>query len=420
MTNSAATNDVPGADRPLKVHIITRAHYPVLGGKEIANHCLAEALNRRRDVRAAVVCGAMNGAASRLRYEYPIYRAKSFWRLTEWLWRRNLARSIAVEKPHILLGSAIHTGGLWALQAARRTGLPLVVQSHGSDVQTVPEIGYGACLDSARRATVVSVLAAADHVIAVSRLNKEMIVDLGMDEGKISVIPNGVRYREIQQVPAADLRPALSLRPDDFVLVSVGGNRSVKRLELLFQALALLKHGHADVKCVCVGPREGLAQLAAKHGVGDQVVFTGRIPRQTTGNNEPPFPELINLYRSADLYVSTSYVESFGIAALEALACGRPVLVGARHGIRDVLRPGRTGMVMEQETPQELAEHIMLFRRCRDEWQRRAANISASVSWLTWDHVAEEHAKVYRSVLSQHDEERGQGCSKDTRTQTNF
>ena len=137
-------------------------------------------------------------------------------------------------------------------------------------------------------------------------------------------------------------------------------------MELLFETLKKLKD-YKDIKCLCIGPEENLGQLAEKYDVVDKVVLTGRIPKKNSFDMIQPYSDLINAYRSSNLYISTSYVESFGNAAADALACGIPIIVGKKHGIRDVILEGETGWTMPEETPDSLAELIIDLYKKREK-----------------------------------------------------
>jgi glycosyltransferase involved in cell wall biosynthesis len=168
----------------------------------------------------------------------------------------------------------------------------------------------------------------------------------------------------------------------------------VKRIDLLYRALAIARRDAPHLCCISVGPREKLAAAARRAGVEDLVLLAGTV----AARGEPPAPELVHLYRAADLYVSVSHAESFGNAALEALACGTPVLVTRRHGVRDVLT-GESGFVAEEETPEGLARVLVDLSRRRKELNDRRAAIRGSVAHLTWDRVATRMREVYLPLV---------------------
>ena len=382
----------------INIGILTGNHYPRLGGMEFATHFLAEQLNKLPGVKVGVACSTMPEIPSGFEYPYPCYRAKSLSYATPWLYKMNVRKMMREQEVNILHGPMLHGGGYDALVLGRKFGLPVVVQSHGSDVQVVDEIGYGAWLYPDLQKKIHKVIKEADRIIAVSSINKHNIIDLGAQPDKITVINNGIQYSKIQEIPFIDLRSKYGLNDDEFLLITVGRNSPVKRMQLLFEALQLLKDFN-KIKCVCVGPLKDLKDLVKTYGIERQVVLTGPVPENLEDSIFPPYPELINLYRSSDLYITTSYVESFGMAALDALASGIPVLIGIRHGVKDVITENQTGWVMNKETPEELAEMILQLYHDREKLKANAAMIKDSVSWLTWGYVAGEMVKIYKEIL---------------------
>ncbi len=378
----------------IRVGLVTENHYPNLGGMEFSNHLLSRALQNQPSVRVAVASTGPAFLPPGFSYPYRHYRSPSFSVLTSYLRRRNVERMVVKERINLLFGPMLHGGGERAVVASRRHGIPVVVSAQGADVQVVPEIGYGARLDPARDARIRDVVRRADRIVALCRMNRDLLLELGADPAKVVIVPNGVAHGEIGAVPHEDRRATLGLSPHRFVVLSVGRASPVKRTDLLFRALAIARRDAPHLCCVSVGPREKLAAAAKRAGVEDMVLLAGTV----TGQGEPPAPELVHLYRAADLYVSVSYVESFGNAALEALACGTPVLVTGRHGVRDVLTE-ESGYVVEEETPEALATVLVELSSRRRELNGRRAAIRASVAHLTWDHVAARMREVYLPLI---------------------
>ena len=384
----------------IRIGIITENHFPRIGGMEFCNHFLARALQKLPDTTVAVSCSAMPEVPRGFPYPYKIYRSKSFSVLTPYLYNKNIQSMINKEKPDVLLGTMLHGGGATAVRIAKKCGLPVVVQSHGSDVQTVPEIGYGARLKPEMESLIKNVINKADRVLAVSSLNRNLILELGASAEKVDVLHNGISIKEINGIPFQDARPKYGLNSDDFVIITVSRNRPIKRMNLLFEALSIAK-AESTIKCICVGPKEDLPEMVSAYGLEETVILTGPIPKPGTliGITGPPFPELISLYRSADLFVSVSYIEAFQTGVTDSLACGIPVLVGKNHGVRDVIIEGQTGYVMEDETPKGLAQMLLQLSKQKQALMDKKDDIRRSVAHLTWDNTARRLREICVSLI---------------------
>ncbi len=387
-------------ERRIRVGVVVENHFPRLGGIEYCTYFLVRALNRLPGVSASVGCSDMPEVPRSFPYPYKVYMAKSFSFLTSQLYKKNVINMVRNEKIDILHGMMLHGGGASATEIGEKMGIPVVTQSHGSDVQTVPEIGYGAPLHPKSLRRVQFCLRNSDRIIAPSILNKEKIVELSALPEKITVIPNGFALEEINSVPYNNARKDYGVNEDDFLLVSTGRNRPVKRMGLLFQALALIKKETKNIKCICVGPEEDLPEMARLLSVEDMVILTGKIPQQSkTGPEFPPYQEMVHLYRAANLYISTSHVESFNNSALEALACGTPVVVTRLQGIRDVIIEGESGFTLQEDTPEALAAMLLELMPKKEELAKRRERIKNSVSHLSWNNIAKRTLEVYLSLL---------------------
>jgi len=386
--------------KDIRVGLITENHFPRFGGMEFCNHFIASSLNRIPQTKAAVACSDMPEVPRSFSYPYPVYRARSFSYLTRFLIKKNIEKMIVNEKVNILHGMMLHGGGAKAVKAAKKCGLPVVVQSHGSDVQCVPEIGYGARLNLQEEAKMQYAVKNADRIIAVSTLNRDMLIEIGAEQEKICIIHHGVPLNEIEHIPFIDMRPNYGLKTEDFVILSVGRNRPIKRMNLIVDALSLLRGNSSPIKFVCVGPTEDLLAMIKKNRIEDRVILTGPIPsRKPNDFRTPPFPELINLYRTADLFLSVSYVESFSLSGIDALACGVPVLVSPAHGLRDIIVEGKNGFVLQDESPSGLANMLAGLSQEKQQWRASREEIRRSVYHLAWANIAQELKQVYLSVL---------------------
>jgi glycosyltransferase involved in cell wall biosynthesis len=202
---------------------------------QFANHFLAKSLNSHVDCSVSVACGSLKGVPEDFYYPYSCYRAKSFSYLSQYLHLVNQKKMIKNEQINILHGAALHEGGYQAINLSKKMDIPFVAQSHGSDVQLVPDAGYGALTFSENKTKIKSAIKFSRKIIAVSSINKKNIIDFGCEPDKIEVIHNGCQFDEIQNVPLKGMKERYGIKPDDFVLISVGSDRSVKRIELLLK-----------------------------------------------------------------------------------------------------------------------------------------------------------------------------------------
>jgi D-inositol-3-phosphate glycosyltransferase len=198
------------------------------------------------------------------------------------------------------------------------------------------------------------VLRSADRIIAPTDNERGQLVDLyGADESRIFVAPPGVdleRFRPGDR-KAAKLRFGFS---DDPLVLFVGRLQPFKGTDIAVDAMAHLKGMVPDAQLAVVGgdsprgsrgERMRLRMAARRLGVSDRLRFMQPVDHS----------ELPELYRAADVVIVPSASESFGLVALEASACGTPVVATAVGGLRTIVRDGESGYLVPRRDPASFA-----------------------------------------------------------------
>ena len=121
----------------------------------------------------------------------------------------------------------LHGGGFSALKYGKKYNIPTLAVSHGSDVQSVPEIGYGA-INSKYANNVIKVIENIDHLVAVSKINMQNMVQLGADPDKITVINNGINLKPVDNLKIENIRGSFNSDDEDFLITFVGRNSPIK------------------------------------------------------------------------------------------------------------------------------------------------------------------------------------------------
>src|SRR5437773_1079083 len=173
-----------------------------------------------------------------------------------------------------------------------------------------------------------------------------------------------------------------------------------KGMDTVIAALPAILARAPDVRYAVAGTgpdRERLEQLAHKLGLGDRVRFLGGVSDR----------ELPALYNLASVYVGASRraerlgVEGFGIALVEASACGRPVVAGNSGGIPDAVRDGETGFLVPPEEPAAFADAICRLLADPAAAQRMGQNGRRAVeTYFNWDRVVRDLRELEAQVVS--------------------
>ena len=197
-------------------------------------------------------------------------------------------------------------------------------------------------------------------------------------------------------------RAILNIPRDSHVITFVGRIQPHKGPELLIRAIAeMLSHSpqlRSKLLVFIIGGSSGsgskeverLGELAKWLGIADVITFLPPMPRQ----------ELPNWYRAADLVCVPSYSESFGLVALEAQACGTPVIATAVGGLRTAVADGISGVLVDGHDPRAWSS---VLARLLVEPQRRVLLSMGAVehaSHFGWDATARGTLDIYDRILT--------------------
>jgi D-inositol-3-phosphate glycosyltransferase len=246
------------------------------------------------------------------------------------------------------------------------------------------------------------VIRVADRILAPTPAEAGHLVDLyGADPGRIRVIPPGVDRTIFAPAPAAEALERLHLAGARLLLF-VGRLQPLKGPDVAIRALAgavaRAPELTRDVVLAVVGGPSGyqpehdevarLMQLAADIGVGDRVVF---FPPQ-------PHQRLADFYSAAEAVLMPSRSESFGLVALEAQACGTPVIAAGAGGLRYAVVDGESGFLVDGHDPAAYAERIVALLSDSSIAARMSKEAVVHASRFSWDATATEIARVYREL----------------------
>ena len=217
----------------------------------------------------------------------------------------------------------------------------------------------------------------ADRLIVNTEDEARQLVSLHhADPTRIDVVYPGVDLATFTPGDKRAARAALGIAADDQLVAFVGRIQPLKAPYVLLRAAAKLP----DLRVLVVGgpsgsglaTPDGLVQLASELGITDRVTF---LPPQ-------PRAQLANVYRAADLVAVPSYSESFGLVAVEAQACGTPVVAAAVGGLPVAVRDGVSGVLVAGHGVDDWAAAIdALLQRGPESMRAAAIDHAATFSW---------------------------------------
>ena len=286
-------------------------------------------------------------------------------------------------------------------------GVPVVAMFHtlaqmkNRVAQDAAELEQQVRVDIERRT-----MATADRIIAATEVDRtQMLAGYRASPRSIAVVPGGVDLEMFQPGPQAQAREALGWGQER-VLLFVGRIQRLKGIDVLLRAAAELARDRslAPLRVVVVGgtspgirgqvsdeEREmaRLRALAAELGLDRQVDFAGAVEQH----------RLPLYYRAADVTVMPSTYESFGLVAVESLACGTPVVASRVGGLTTIVRDGENGFLVPWRNPRLFADKIRPVLADAELRRSLGRGGIATAGQYGWAATAARTLDVYDAVL---------------------
>ena len=272
----------------------------------------------------------------------------------------------------------------------------IFLAAHGRELLLEP-LAHRPVLQRLYNRTRAFIIRHADGFFPVSHYTSRLLGEYGVPPERISVLHNGTDPAHFHPMDAQDLRDELGLDHQKVVLTI---SRLVPRkgIDTVLRALPQVARHIPDVRYLIGGSgpdRDRLEALTRTLHLNDRVHFLGPISHE----------DLRRYYNACDVFVMPSredrpYVEGFGIAFLEANACGKPV-VGARSGgIPDAIRDGETGLLVPPGDVEALADGLVELARDGERRERMGAAGRERVrAAFGLERMIEETLSLYRGVL---------------------
>jgi D-inositol-3-phosphate glycosyltransferase len=223
---------------------------------------------------------------------------------------------------------------------------------------------------------------------------------------KVTVIPPGVDTHHFYPIPSDEAKEAIGISSKERMALFVGRIEPLKGIDTLLHAMSILKKNCRSFVCphylIIIGGDPGVEEekltgemarlqaLSQDLDLDEMVIFLGK-----RGQDTLPY-----YYSAAEVVVMPSHYESFGMVALEAMACGTPVIASRVGGLAHLIKDGETGFFVPAQDPEALADKLRLLfvdHTLRAEFGARAA---AYAKGFSWELITEQMKVVYHKLIS--------------------
>jgi glycosyltransferase involved in cell wall biosynthesis len=324
--------------------------------------------------------------------------------------RADKAAGLAVEmaarlteelRPAVLHAASNYVNAVVALAVGKKYGLPVVYEVRGFWEDTWlsrhPDSEKMASSELYRRSRDLETrcMLAADLVVTLGEAMREEIVARGIPAEKVLIVPNAVSEDFLQPLPDADaLRKELGIAPNEHVVGEVSSLVPHEGIGTLLEATRLLKDRGLPVRALIVGDgpeRATLQRQASDLGLGEAVIFTGRVPAAKVRE----FHALLDVFvvpRTPDRVCQLVTP----LKPVEAMASGLCVVTSEVRALAEIIKPDVTGALTIPQDPVALADSLELLV-CSPDIRRKLGENARE--WVardrTWDHNAARYRDAY-------------------------
>lgn len=272
-----------------------------------------------------------------------------------------------------------------AILAKQMSGrdIKIVTTLHGTDITV---LGYDLTLTDAIRFGIEK----SDTVTAVSKSLAQQTYDLIKPDQHIVPVYNFIDERVYKRTDAAYLREEFGITPDEKVLIHVSNFRAVKRVPDVVRAFSIIEK-QIDAKLLLIGDGPEMtvvSNLVDQLNLRDKVLFLGKQDN------------LEELYSISDLMLLLSEKESFGLVALEAMACGVPCIGTRIGGLPEVIIDGETGYICDLGDVEEIAHkslQILLDNAIHNRFSQQS--IQLVQEQFKADLIVQQYEELYYDLL---------------------
>ena len=284
---------------------------------------------------------------------------------------------------------------------ARKNNIPYIVQAHGSVLPFFQKEGLKNLFD---KVFGFKILHNASCVFALTEVEKEQYLKMGVDEDKIEIVPLGINLEEYENLPAyGKFRSKFNIGENDKLILFVGRIHEIKGLDLLLDAFndlivqsneknSLENIDCSSIKLAIVGPDDGylvkLEEKVKEYSLEENVIITGPLYKE----------EKQEALVDCDLFVIPSKYESFTTSGLEAMACSKPLVLTKNNHIHDWV-DGNVGIACE-DNKDSLREAIGKVLFDEELSQIFAENGNKLIKEkYNWDIINDQILEIYNKYL---------------------
>tara|TARA_B100002052_G_C15857491_1_gene588323 strand:+ start:565 stop:1773 length:1209 start_codon:yes stop_codon:yes gene_type:complete len=243
----------------------------------------------------------------------------------------------------------------------------------------------------------IDLIKKSDAIIVPSLQERENLEDNYLHNNNIYTVSPGVDLNQFQKLDKKQSRNKLGIDQNTQILLSVGRLEPLKGYDLLIESLSYVNLENVNFKLIIIGgddksnnELERLNRIAKENDVYDKVSFIGAVDH-----------DILPLYFSAaDIFTMPSAYETFGIAALEASACGLPVIAPQVGGLKTIVKHGLTGYLTANRCPELLVHYLEILLKNKQLRDVFGINSRKHALNFSWEKSTQDLINVFEKILT--------------------
>ncbi|RBQ22334.1 D-inositol-3-phosphate glycosyltransferase [Candidatus Methanobinarius endosymbioticus] len=283
-----------------------------------------------------------------------------------------------------------HSLAVAASHYAKKNNIPYVLQAHGSVLPFFQKKRLKEIFD---KIWGFKILKNTSKLFALTKIEKNQYIKMGVDENKIEIVPLGIELEEYSNLaPKGNFRKKYNIKDDEQLLLFIGRINKIKGLDLLVNSFNILNKTNPNVKLAIVGPDNGfldeLKSLIKKLNLDNKIIIPGPL-------FEDSKKEAII---DSDIFVMPSQYESFTTSGLEAMACEKPVVLTKNNHIHTWVN-NKTGLSAEYNA-EDLSNKIKHLLDDKELSETMGSNGLKQVKkFYNWDSVEDQIMSIYKNII---------------------
>jgi glycosyltransferase involved in cell wall biosynthesis len=270
---------------------------------------------------------------------------------------------------------------------ARKIGIPIVLQAHGTLLNRPPNSIPKLMFDHLWRDRIVETV---EKFIVLTQAEKNDHLNFGIPSDKLIILPNGINLSEYANLPEkGKFRKIYNIPYGCNLILYIGRLHTTKGIDFLINSFIKLSSEKPDYKLVLIGPDYGYLNSisdAAKILISNQdIILTGPLYGE----------EKINAFIDADVFVLPSTNEVFGISVLEAWACGTPTIITTGCGLSK--EPQIAGIVIDRNEPDLIQAIITITSKEKEISRDNGKDIVSNI--YNWEKIVADLEKIYSNLI---------------------